>query len=128
VIKLLIAGSRNFTDLALLTEEVDSFLSDYRYPDEEVEIVSGGARGADRLGERYAKGKGFPVKLFLPDWDSEGKSAGVIRNGQMSNYATHAVIFWDGVSKGTADMVKRCKFKRIITKVVKFDNTQKDCF
>lgn len=31
------------------------------------EIVSGGARGVDRTGERWAKTHGFPVKRIVPD-------------------------------------------------------------
>lgn len=41
-----------------------------------LEIVSGGARGADRLGEKYAKENNYKVKKFIPDWE-KGRSAGI---------------------------------------------------
>lgn len=70
------------------------------------EIVSGGARGVDRLGERYGKDYGMPVKQFLPDWDKHGKRAGFLRNEEMANYADGLIAIWDGESRGTAHMIK----------------------
>ena len=67
-IRLIIVGSRDFNDYELLEKEVDSFIPrvqeklGYGIP---VEIVSGGVRGTDRLGERYAKDRRLPVKIFL---------------------------------------------------------------
>lgn len=69
--KVIIAGSREFSDFALLYSECDKILDGLS----DVEIVSGTARGADKLGEHYAKLKGYQVKQFPADW-SKGKSAG----------------------------------------------------
>lgn len=69
------------------------------------EIVSGRASGADRAGERWAHGRGLPVKGFPADWDAHGKAAGPIRNRAMAAYADALVAFWDGESCGTANMV-----------------------
>lgn len=74
-----------------------------------VEIVSGTAGGADRLGEAYAYSQGFSVKRFPADWDEHGKAAGVIRNAEMAEYADAAIIFWNGVSKGTKNMIDNMK-------------------
>ena len=49
--KLIIAGSRTFLDYDLLAEKLDKILSNVKEP---IEIVCGGANGADGLGERYA--------------------------------------------------------------------------
>lgn len=49
--RVIIAGSRDFDDYALLQDHADYMLS----RQEDIEIVSGGASGADALGERYAR-------------------------------------------------------------------------
>jgi len=86
-VKLIIAGSRDFNNYELLKEKVDDYLLSTLAPDRKlydefiiqllynekstysfhIEIVSGGARGADRLGERYAKERKLAVKQFIPN-------------------------------------------------------------
>ncbi len=67
------------------------------------------ARGADRLGERYAKERGYPVRLFPADWEKFGKSAGYRRNAEMAKYADGLIAFWDGRSAGTGHMIYLAK-------------------
>ena len=101
--KVIVAGSRDFEDYALLKKFLDKlviFRSDF------TEIVSGTARGADKLGERYAQEHNLAIKRFPADWEKYGKAAGHIRNRQMAEYADACVVFWDGQSKGSANMVK----------------------
>lgn len=78
-----------------------------------MELISGGAPGADSLGERFATEMQFPVKLFPADWDTYGTAAGPIRNRQMAEHATHLIAFWDGISHGTRNMIDVAnEFKR----------------
>lgn len=107
MLKVIIAGSRNFNDYQKLKETLDLLLE--KYKDQEIEIVSGTAKGADKLGEKYAEEKGFKVKKFPANWDEFGKKAGFLRNEDMAKYASHAVIFWDGVSKGSKHMISLCE-------------------
>ena len=100
VTKVIIAGSRDFKDYAFLKKMVDKL-----YLNGDIEIVSGGAQGADSLGERYAKEKGYTIKRFPANWELYGKSAGPIRNRQMAVYADHLIAFPVGVSKGTSSMI-----------------------
>jgi hypothetical protein len=100
-LKVIIAGTRTFKDYELLKVTCDHMLSNYA-PD--IEIVNGGANGADRLGGRYAIEQGYKMKQFKANWDM-GKSAGYIRNAEMANYADAAIIFWDGTSKGAKHMI-----------------------
>jgi len=102
--KVIVAGSRDFNDYETLKTVCDFMLS----RQDEVEIVSGTARGADLLGERYAKEKGYSIKQFTPDW-SKGKSAGYIRNEEMAKYGDALIAFWDGKSKGTEHMINLAK-------------------
>lgn len=108
-IKLIIAGSRDFDDYELLKKETVDFLvkSVGTMKDlTDVEIVSGGAKGADALGERFAAEHQLKVTLFPADWKNNGRAAGPIRNKQMAEYGTHLLAFWNGQSKGTGSMVK----------------------
>ena len=100
--KLIVAGSRSFSDFDRLAADLDRLLV-RRFPD--VEIVSGGAAGADALAERYARSRGLAFRAFPADWRRWGKLAGPIRNRQMADYGSAAVVYWDGRSRGTADMI-----------------------
>lgn len=97
--KVIIAGSRTITDYneVLTAYKTSGF--------EAVIIVSGGARGVDLLGERVANELKIPIQRFIPDWDTEGKKAGMLRNHAMGDYADVLVACYDGVSKGTKDMI-----------------------
>ena len=77
----------------------------------EVEIVSGRAVGADRLGERYAEEHDLNCIKFEAKWFELGRRAGIVRNGQMAEYASEdyngtLFAFWNGMSKGTKNMDK----------------------
>ena len=105
--RLIVNGSRTFDDYALLEKKLDAIISDL----EDVEIVSGHARGADSLGERYAKEHGIPCKVMPAEWKKYGKAAGIIRNQQMIDYAKEEipllVTFWDGKSHGTKHTIEK---------------------
>ncbi len=107
MMKVIIAGSRDFTDYSLLCSFADQVLSGCG----ETEIVSGGARGADSMGERYARDRGYGLKVFPAEWKKWGRAAGPIRNGQMADYADVLIAFWDGQSTGTRDMIRKAEEK-----------------
>lgn len=98
--KLIIAGSRTFTDAAFMEELLDAFILDVS------EVVCGKCRGADTLGEQWAILHNIPVKAFPADWNRYGKSAGFRRNEQMAEYADTLAAFWDGKSRGTQHMIR----------------------
>lgn len=118
VIKVIVAGGRDFNDYILLRNKLDVILAG-----REVEIVSGCARGADSLGEKYAAEMGFPVAKFPADWDKDGKRAGFIRNERMAKYATHCVCFWDGVSRGTKSMIELAEKYKLPTRVIRYERS-----
>lgn len=98
--KLIIAGGRDmivpldFIELALKVHGLTNVS----------QIVSGGARGIDTLGEELALFQNIPVERFDADWDRFGKSAGHIRNTQMAKYADKLLLIWDGDSPGSKNM------------------------
>ncbi|MBR6873886.1 MAG: DUF2493 domain-containing protein [Ruminococcus sp.] len=81
-------------------------------------IVSGGCKGADISGERFAETRGFEVVRFLPDWKTYGRSAGIRRNAEMINYISQSerpavIAFWNGESRGTKFTIEQAKKKGI---------------
>lgn len=106
--KVIIAGSREGFTIKDVREAV--LLSEFD-PSEITEVVSGGARGVDRLGEQWAKEMNIPIKQFIPDWDGLGKKAGHVRNREMGDYADALIALWDGVSKGTKGMIEYAEKK-----------------
>jgi predicted Rossmann-fold nucleotide-binding protein len=110
-VKVIIAGSREFKDYAVVVETMEQFQENFRErsPAEITEVVSGGAQGADRLGERWSREvlKREP-KIFRAQWEVDGKldrAAGYKRNAQMADYADALVAFWDQQSRGTKHMI-----------------------
>ena len=99
--KVGVVGSRTFNDYKLLSDTLKKI--------EITTIVSGGARGADKLGEQYAKENNIPTIIFLPDWDKHGKSAGFIRNTDIINESELVIAFWDQESRGTLDSIEKAK-------------------
>jgi hypothetical protein len=99
--RVIVAGCRDWTDAWFVGRAIVNF------PWPIGEIVSGGARGADKLGERWAKENDVPLKVFPAEWSIYGKQAGFVRNAQMADYADGLIAFWDGKSRGTKDMIER---------------------
>lgn len=118
--KILVVGSRNFNNYEMLKNAIDTAVNTYG----DVEIVSGGAKGADSLAEQYAKEKGYSLKVFPADWNKYGKSAGYRRNAEMHKYISEfddklCIAFWDGQSKGTQhsfELAKQYKNPIIVVK------------
>ena len=99
--KVAIIGSRKFTNQKLFNKIIDRLFAKETFLNVNG-IVSGGAKGTDTLAENYANEHGIEMKIFLPDWDGLGKSAGFKRNYQIWEEADIGIAFWDGVSKGTS--------------------------
>jgi len=107
--RVIIAGSREFADQYRLNK-VCNWISAYKkiaYGD--MEIISGTCRGADMMGENFAKTYNIPVKRFPANWKLYGKNAGNVRNRQMAEYAsvTNGVLiaFANSRCKGTMNMI-----------------------
>ena len=106
MVKVIVAGSRDYTDFDKVEYELMMYFKAKGLHRSDVEIVSGTARGADQLGEQFALKYGLKLTKFPADWDKYGKSAGYIRNVEMAKYADVLFAFWDGKSKGTGHMIK----------------------
>lgn len=97
--KLAIIGSRGIKNISL-----------HEYlPEGITEIVSGGAIGVDRLARAYAREQGLLLTEFLPDYQSYGRRAPLLRNNYIIDHADEVVAFWDGKSSGTGYVIDRCQ-------------------
>jgi hypothetical protein len=73
-------------------------------------VVSGGAAGADTMGEKWARSNNVKdIRIYKPDWRKYGKKAGILRNKDIINDATHVVAFPSVESKGTFHSIRLAK-------------------
>lgn len=102
MLKIIVAGGREFNDYNRLEKELDNIFKEYH---DDITIISGAARGTDTLGVAYAVRHNLNFIKMPADWDTYGKSAGYRRNEDMANFSDVLVAFWDGNSKGTKHMI-----------------------
>lgn len=117
--RIIIAGGRDFDDYQHMQNMIGDIFWAY---EGDITIISGGASGADALGEKFAKKFGLEVARYPAEWgETEGKpnymigvtkggrkywkGAGHARNETMAKNAHALIAFWDGRSKGTRHMI-----------------------
>ena len=116
--RIVIAGCRNYDNY----EEAKTFIDSCLYETQKshtIIILSGCAKGADAIGERYASENGFDIEKYPADWKSLGRRAGPVRNKQMAEICDFVICFWDGKSKGTASMIFYAKKFRKLLRIKK---------
>lgn len=101
--KIIVAGSREFSDYEYVKKMLRRHLG--YDPLAARTIISGTARGADRLGERFALEHNLELIKMPAEWDKHGRSAGYIRNTEMAAIADECYVFWDGKSRGSKHMI-----------------------
>lgn len=116
--RVVVAGSRSIEDYDAVKEAIENSGFDIDV------IVSGGARGVDRMGEIYGKENAIPVQICPADWDKHGKVAGLKRNEKMADYASALVAVWDGESSGTEHMIQQA-YNRNMPIVVYFPHNDR---
>jgi predicted Rossmann fold nucleotide-binding protein DprA/Smf involved in DNA uptake len=100
--KLAIVGGRDFDNYEKMRGAFDFFFGTISAS---IEIVSGGAIGADSLAKKLAQDNKMGYVEYLPDWDKYGRSAGFKRNRQIAEYADMILVFWNGKSHGTKNTI-----------------------
>lgn len=80
-------------------------------------IISGGAAGVDTWAEEAARACGLTCKVIRPDWNKHGKVAGLLRNTEIVESASHVLAFWNGSSTGTQDSVRKATDRGIPVKM-----------
>lgn len=111
--KVAVIGSRTFNNYALLQNALNNYCI--------IEcIVSGGANGADKLAEKYAKEKGIKTEIFYPDYALYNKIAPLIRNRKIVECSDVIIAFWDMKSRGTMHALNYAKSLNKEVKVINF--------
>lgn len=108
--RIAIVGSRDYPLMDTVSQFVQSLPAD-------TVVVSGGARGVDREAARAAKRRGLRTLIFLADWNTHGRRAGMVRNEQIVDHADQVVAFWDGRSPGTANTIQRARAKGLPVRI-----------
>jgi len=114
--KLAVVGGRDFNNIALLEQTLN------QYKDKITLVISGGAKGADTLAEQWAKSNNIIVKVFKPDWEKYGRSAGPRRNKLIIQECEECIAFWDGKSTGTANSIFICKKLNKKVDIIRYEN------
>jgi YspA, cpYpsA-related SLOG family len=73
-------------------------------------VISGGCRGADAMGEHWARARGIPVVVFEPDWEEHGRAAGPVRNAQIVDACAALIAFPNAhTGRGTQNSIRRAR-------------------
>ncbi len=108
--KVIVAGGRNFKKYQVVEDAIKDAISKGL---QITQVVSGGARGVDTMGETWAVKNGVDIKRFPAEWDKYGVSAGPIRNAKMAEYGEALILIWDGVSSGSKNMLLQAKNRNL---------------
>lgn len=80
-------------------------------------IITGGANGIDRSAREYAHKHHILIEEILPAYDLYGKNAPLIRNDIIIQRSSAVFVFWDGKSRGSAYVIKKCKKLNVFCRV-----------
>lgn len=112
--RVLICGSRTWTDAAAIRQVIDALPTDST-------IIHGGAGGADGIAGAAARARGLSVQVYPADWTRYGRRAGPIRNGEMIRLGEpdRVIAFRSaGPSPGTDDMIRQARAAGLPVEVV----------
>jgi hypothetical protein len=110
--RVIVCGSRGWTDAGPIYDRLHQLAPG-------TTVVHGGAKGPDTMAGRIAMALGLPVEVHPAKWDAHGRRAGIIRNEHMAALgADLCLAFWDGRSRGTANMIGTAQARNIPTEIV----------
>lgn len=120
--KILVCGSRDWTNKELIKEQLLKFIEK-----RDVVIIEGGCKGADRLAREVAIEMKIKYETYNADWNKYGKAAGPIRNSLMLKQGRPNIViaFHNDIdnSKGTLDMINKASNENIETYLIsEFEN------
>jgi len=112
IVRVAMAGSRSFGDYELFRKDADLILKVFK----KMQVVSGGAKGTDGLASRWCEERGVEIEEKIPNYEAHSdKIAPLLRNTQIVDAVDCGVVWWDGVSKGSLNVI------------VKFAKAKKPC-
>lgn len=122
----IIAGGRDFDDFFSADKFIKKvFKESGVVKKRDIVIISGGARGADKIAEDFSKKYELKNIIMNANWDLNGKAAGHIRNKEMASKSLEfeertLIAFWDGKSKGTKNMIENANRMKIDVKIFNY--------
>lgn len=119
---VIINGSRQFNNYFLLEEKCYEILAPYFEKGTNITIYSGHARGADKLGEKFAIENNLNLKIYEADWQLYGKKAGIIRNielvkGKNGDKPADMVISFNMNTPGTNHLLRYMRENTVFTSI-----------
>lgn len=103
--RVLVCGGRDYDQRGALNRKLDEL-----HAERPVQLlVSGGAAGADRLGQLWAERHKIPVAVYPANWRFVGRAAGPVRNGSMLTFGQPDLVVAFSGGAGTSDMVRRAR-------------------
>lgn len=122
---LIIAGSRNYDDYDVIKRQTLAFINEIREDIENITIVCGDQWGVDYNADRFAREHRLICHRYPALWHLYDKAAGPIRNKRMAIVSHACIVFWDGTSPGSADMIRQAREQHLIVKEVIVPITRK---
>jgi hypothetical protein len=113
--KLIISGIRTCNRKDAVFAEINKFVAEIGAVDE---IVAGGSTGVDMIAKMYAETKNLKYKEFVPNWQDDLNSAGMVRDTRMAEYGTHLLVLSNGVSKESKNLIEEAKRNNLVIKTV----------
>lgn len=115
--RILVAGCRDWEDPTAIAFELHKAV--HPFPHQTVVVHGACPTGADKHAADYCERHHIKTEPYPADWKALGKGAGPARNQLMAEAGAHLCLaFWDGVSRGTLDMITRAIRYGIPVKIV----------
>lgn len=122
--RIIVCGSRSFADYPFFKKKMDQLTA--KLNRRKLVVVSGGARGTDRLAEQWCFERMAAMQIFLPDYDQYGKDAPLMRNKEMiSSGASYCIAFWNGSSPGTKHTIELASKKGIKVRIINVNGDER---
>ncbi len=109
--KVAIIGSREYKDKLKVWAKLSSiFCNKNGYPNIDLEIISGGARGVDTWAVEWAKAAKINISIeIIKPINPTDKFSYLLRNVEIITKADKIIAFWDGKSRGTKFVIDYAK-------------------
>ena len=113
---LIVCGSGSMKDEQLIRSVLNEVHNDHRVR----LVIHGGARGADRIANNWAKDNGIKIRICKAEWKKYDKPAAGIRNQEMIDKGNPGLVvaFWDGKASATKDMLVRARENEVPVQIV----------
>ena len=122
IIQLACVGSRMYNNYQEFDKNIRETFKEWNISmNSRINLISGGAKGTDKMAEEWATKNSRSITIFRPNWDKYGKGAGPRRNAQIIDAATHCIAFPSKMGKGTQDSIRKANRKGIPLKVIYID-------